>query len=172
MKLCYKDRLKTFSFGQDLVFEGYIQYKEYIGFVKAMNALKGMKLCYKDRESTRAWTSSVKVDFDKTKHLSETMIKQRKAERERLIKEERDKEVEENRRKNIEAMQKSEKLQKMKAEDREKEEKKMAKALVATQRRLAREEEEMAEKIGFEERKLLIAQRKLESIRLLDELLE
>ena len=34
------------------------------------------------------------------------------------------------------------------------------------------EEEEMAEKIGFEERKLLIAQRKLESIRLLDELLE
>ena len=34
------------------------------------------------------------------------------------------------------------------------------------------EEEEMAEKIGSEERKLLIAQRKLESIRLLDELLE
>ena len=34
------------------------------------------------------------------------------------------------------------------------------------------EEEEMAEKIGFEERKLLIAQRKLESIRILDELLE
>ena len=120
--------LKTFSFGQDLVFEGYIQFKvsqsfylkrgslinlrvqEYIGFVKAMNALKGMKLCYKDRESTRAWTSSVKVDFDKTKHLSETMIKQRKAERERLTKEERDKEVEENRKRNIAEMQKSEKL--------------------------------------------------------------
>merc|ERR1711902_298944 len=34
------------------------------------------------------------------------------------------------------------------------------------------EEEEMAEKIGVEERKLLIAQRKLESIRVLDELLE
>ena len=34
------------------------------------------------------------------------------------------------------------------------------------------EEEEIAEKIGSEERKLLIAQRKLESIRLLDELLE
>ena len=84
----------------------------------------------------------------------------------------------------------------------------MAKALVSTQRRMARylyqeflallcfyllinfivreekrkakrlrkmgltEEEEMAEKIGIEERKLLIAQRKLESIRVLDELLE
>ena len=34
------------------------------------------------------------------------------------------------------------------------------------------EEEEMAERIGVEERKLLIAQRKLESIRILDELLE
>ena len=120
--------LKTFSFGQDLVFEGYIQFKvslisshwilicnpiflqEYISFVKAMNALKGMKICYKDRESTRAWTSSIKVDFDKTKHLSETMIKQRKAERERLTQEERVKEVEENRRKNIAEMQKSEKL--------------------------------------------------------------
>lgn len=84
--------------------------QEYIGFVKAMNALKGMKVCYKDRESSRAWTSSVKVDFDKSKHLSETIIKQRKSERERLIKEERDKEVEENRRRNIEEMQKSEKL--------------------------------------------------------------
>merc|ERR1719300_1465680 len=179
--------LKTFSFGQDLVFEAYIQYKEYIGFVKAMNALKGMKLCYKDRESSRAWTSSVKVDFDKSKHLSDSMIKQRKGERERLIKEERDKEVEENRRKNIEEMQMSKELQKMDAEERERKEKKMAKALVATQRRMAREEkrkakrlkkmglteeEEMAEKIGIEERKLMIAQRKLESIRILDELLE
>ena len=88
----------------------YIILQEYIGFVKAMNALKGMKLCYKDRESSRAWTSCVKVDFDKSKHLSETLIKQRKQERERLIKEEREKEVEENRRKNIEEMQKSEKL--------------------------------------------------------------
>merc|ERR1711911_375895 len=97
--------MKTFSFGQDLVFEAYIQYKEYIGFVKAMNALKGMKLCYKDRESSRAWTSSIKVDFDKSKHLSDTSIKQRRTERERLIKEEKEKEFAENKRKNIEEMQ-------------------------------------------------------------------
>merc|ERR1711997_17258 len=93
----------------------------------------------------------------------------------------------ENKRRNIEEMQKSAKLQKLDEEEREKKEKKMAKALVATQRRMAREEkrkdkrlrkmgltedEEIAEKIGIEERKLLIAQRKLESIRVLDELLE
>ena len=59
--------IDVFTFGQDLVFEAFIQYKvgvlfnffyskiisklfqEYIGFVKAMNALRGMKLLYKDR---------------------------------------------------------------------------------------------------------------------------
>eukprot|EP00092_Neocalanus_flemingeri_P031393 GFUD01034098.1.p1 GENE.GFUD01034098.1~~GFUD01034098.1.p1 ORF type:complete len:770 (-),score=299.84 GFUD01034098.1:76-2385(-) len=179
--------ISTFSFGQDLVFEAYIQYKEYIGFVKAMNALKGMKLCYKDRESERAWTSNIKTDFDKTKHLAETTIKQRKAERERIVKDERDKEKQENNKKRLEEMQKNEQLKVMAQEDREREEKKMAKALVASQRRMAREEkrkaktlhkmglteeEEMAERIGIEERKLLLAQRKLESIRILDELLE
>merc|ERR1711941_261728 len=70
------------------------------------NALKGMKLCYKDRDSSRAWTSSIKVDFDKPKHLSDTSIKQRKMERERLIKEEKEKEFAENKRRNIEEMQK------------------------------------------------------------------
>eukprot|EP00092_Neocalanus_flemingeri_P019844 GFUD01021495.1.p1 GENE.GFUD01021495.1~~GFUD01021495.1.p1 ORF type:complete len:424 (+),score=128.01 GFUD01021495.1:62-1333(+) len=179
--------ISTFSFGQDLVFEAYIQYKEYIGFVKAMNALKGMKLCYKDRESERAWTSNIKTDFDKSKHLAETTIKQRKAERERIVKDERDKEKQENNKKRLEEMQKNEQLKVMAQEDREREEKKMAKALVASQRRMAREEkrkaktlhkmglteeEEMAERIGIEERKLLLAQRKLESIRILDELLE
>ena len=56
--------VSTFSFfgsGQDLVFDAYIQYKEYIGFVKAMNSLKGMKLCCKDRHEDRSWTANVKV---------------------------------------------------------------------------------------------------------------
>jgi arginine/serine-rich splicing factor 17 len=53
--------IQTFSFGQDLVFEAYIQYKEYIGFVKAMNSLKGMKLLNKDRSEDRAWVANIKV---------------------------------------------------------------------------------------------------------------
>ena len=36
--------IKPFSFKSDVSFEAYIQYKEYIGFVKAMTALRGMKL--------------------------------------------------------------------------------------------------------------------------------
>merc|ERR1719447_353583 len=109
-----------------------------------MNAMKGMKLCYKDRDSEKAWTSNIKVDFDKTKHLAESSTKQRKAERERIINEERDKERQEQRQKELEAMHK----------------------MGLT------EEEEMSERSGTEERKLLLAQRKLESIRILDELVE
>merc|ERR1711874_435909 len=146
--------INTFSFGQDLVFEAYIQYKEYIGFVKAMNALKGMKLCYKDRESERAWTSNIKTDFDKSKHLAETTIKQRKVERERIVKEERDKEKEESNKKRLEEMQKNEHLKLLAKEDGEREEKKMAKSLVASQRRMAREEKRKAKtlrKMGLTE---------------------
>ena len=37
------------------------EFQEYIGFVKCMNAMKGMKLCYKDRDSEKAWTSNIRV---------------------------------------------------------------------------------------------------------------
>ena len=39
-------------------------FQEYIGFVKCMNAMKGMKLCYKDRDSEKAWTSNIKVGWN------------------------------------------------------------------------------------------------------------
>ena len=55
--------IQTFSFGQDLVFDAYIMFQEYIGFVKAMNSLKGMKLLYKDRYEDRAWVANIKVLF-------------------------------------------------------------------------------------------------------------
>lgn len=42
--------INTFTFGQDLVFDAYVQFKEYIGFVKAMDRLRGMKLLYKDED--------------------------------------------------------------------------------------------------------------------------
>jgi hypothetical protein len=50
------------------------------------------------------------VDFDKTKHLSESMIKKRKEERERLIKEEADREEKEKTRSKLETLQKKEQM--------------------------------------------------------------
>ena len=72
----------------------------------------------------------------------------------------------------------------MEAEDRERERKKLAQRRLKDQRRMEREERRRKQKmrqkfssdedhkIAVEERKLLVAQRKLESIRLLDELIE
>jgi len=51
--------MKTFSFDKDLSFEGYVQFKEYICFVKAMDALRGMKLLQK--EGDKAYTANIKV---------------------------------------------------------------------------------------------------------------
>ena len=55
--------IQTFHYGQELVFDAYIQYKEYIGFVKAMNSLKGMKLLYKDRYENDTFVANIKVSY-------------------------------------------------------------------------------------------------------------
>merc|ERR1719273_174449 len=182
--------VSTFSFfgsGQDLVFDAYIQYKEYIGFVKAMNSLKGMKMCCKDRHEDRSWVANIKVDFDKTKHLADSTIKKRGQEREKLIEKEREKEEAERRSKEPAELKRQYDLRKMEATERDEilrkeaeREEKMRRRMEREERRRERkkkkrglnEDEDHDRRIAEEERKLLVAQRKLESIRLLDELLE
>uniref|UniRef100_A0A8C5M456 A-kinase anchoring protein 17A n=1 Tax=Leptobrachium leishanense TaxID=445787 RepID=A0A8C5M456_9ANUR len=93
----------TFSFGGHLNFEAYIQYKEYVGFMKAMNSLRGMKLLYKG-EDGKAVACNIKVSFDSTKHLSEASIKKRQLERQKL--QELEQRREEQKRKEKEAEEK------------------------------------------------------------------
>merc|ERR1712173_582335 len=86
-----------------------------------------------------------------------------------------------------EELKRADDLRKMEEEDRSRSMRMESEMQLKMRRRMEREEkrrqnklkvkhqtdeEEMAERIAVEERKLLIAQRKLESIRLLDELLE
>ena len=52
--------IQTFTFGQDLLFEAFVQYKEYIAFVKAMSALRGMKLLYKCDEN-KGFSANLRV---------------------------------------------------------------------------------------------------------------
>lgn len=178
--------IQTFNYGQDIQFEAFVQYKEYISFVKAMDALRGMKLLYKDTDD-KAYTANIRVDFDKTKHLSDKMIRKRRLERERLEalealrleqvrkereEEERKREVEREKKLAVERerQRRREEKQRLKAERRrEREEKRRQKRVEKKQRE---EEERMQLKIALEERRLLIAQRKLESLRLLSELFE
>lgn len=58
-------------------FEAYIQYKDYISFVKAMDTFRGMKLLYIEDNKLNAYTANIRVDFDRTRHLSDTEIKKR-----------------------------------------------------------------------------------------------
>ncbi|XP_044143134.1 A-kinase anchor protein 17A [Bufo gargarizans] len=175
----------TFSFGGHLNFEAYVQYKEYVGFVKSMNALRGMKLMHKG-EDGKAVACNIKVSFDTTKHLSEASIKKRQFERQKLQELEQKREEQKRKEKEAEEKQKEEerkqkeleelekekkrkdKIKKKEEKQREREARKNKKKL---QKMQAEEQKRLQEKIRFEERKLLLAQRNLQSIRLIVELL-
>lgn len=78
--------MQMFLSEDDHYFEGYVQFRDYVGFSKAMDALRGMKLLRK--ESGINYTVSINVDFDKTKHLSDASIRRREIVRDRLVKQE------------------------------------------------------------------------------------
>lgn len=86
--------MKTFTFEQEVLFEGYVQFKDYIGFTRAMDAFKGMKLLRK-AGSEDAHTVNIIIDFDKTKHLSDPVVRRRQIVRERMIEKDRDREAKE-----------------------------------------------------------------------------
>lgn len=71
-------------------FEGYVQFKDYIGFSKTMDTLHNMKLVYTDAEDPKE--INIKVDFDRYKHLSDAAIRRREIVRDRLVKKAKEKE--------------------------------------------------------------------------------
>uniref|UniRef100_A0A9W3F7P3 A-kinase anchor protein 17A n=1 Tax=Camelus bactrianus TaxID=9837 RepID=A0A9W3F7P3_CAMBA len=175
----------TFSFGGHLNFEAYVQYREYVGFIQAMSALRGMKLMYKG-EDGKAVACNIKVSFDSTKHLSDASIKKRQLERQKLQELEQQREEQKRREKEAEERQRAEerKQKELEALERERkreekvrrrEQKQRDRELRRSQKRLeklqAEEQKRRHEKSRLEERRLLLAQRNLQSIRLVAELL-
>nr|XP_020634383.1 A-kinase anchor protein 17A [Pogona vitticeps]XP_020634384.1 A-kinase anchor protein 17A [Pogona vitticeps]XP_020634385.1 A-kinase anchor protein 17A [Pogona vitticeps]XP_020634386.1 A-kinase anchor protein 17A [Pogona vitticeps]XP_020634388.1 A-kinase anchor protein 17A [Pogona vitticeps] len=175
----------TFSFGGHLNFEAYVQYEEYAGFIKAMNALRGMKLMYKG-EDGKAVACNLKVSFDSTKHLSDASIKKRQLERQKLQELEKQREEQKRKEKEAEERQKEEERKQKEFEELERERKREEKLRKREQKQKdremrknkkklekiqAEEQKKLQEKIKLEERKLLLAQRNLQSIRLIAELL-
>ncbi|XP_006269118.1 A-kinase anchor protein 17A isoform X1 [Alligator mississippiensis] len=175
----------TFSFGGHLNFEAYVQYREYAGFIKAMNALRGMKLMFKG-EDGKAVACNIKVSFDSTKHLSDASIKKRQLERQKLQELEKQREEQKRKEKEAEEKQKEEERKQKELEEYEREKKREEKLRKREQKQKdrevrrnkkqlekmqAEEQKKLQEKIKLEERKLLLAQRNLQSIRLIAELL-
>ncbi|XP_041663680.1 A-kinase anchor protein 17A [Cheilinus undulatus] len=175
----------TFSFGGHLNFEAYVQYQEYCGFTKAMDTLRSMKLMLKGDDG-KAVACNIKVAFDTSKHLSESALKRRSQERLKLQELERQREEQKRREKEEEERRKEEERKQKELEEEEKERKKEEKIRKREQKlrereerknlkRVRRQQEEeqkkLQMKIAMEERRLLLAQRNLESIRLIAELL-
>lgn len=75
-----------------MYFEGYLQFSEYVGFVRCMDALRGKKLLRK-KDDISEWCS-IRVDFDRSKHMTDAAVKRRAIVRERLIARQRSKEEE------------------------------------------------------------------------------
>ncbi|XP_022084750.1 A-kinase anchor protein 17A-like [Acanthaster planci] len=184
---------RTFSSFNTLTFEAFIQYTEYIGFVKAMDALKGMKLMKKEtitdenEKEGKAYTADIKVDFDKTRHLCAKSIQKREKERQRLIQlekqreeqkrlereEEERKQEEERRRKEQEELYRIQRKQaKLTRKEERRQQREEKRRQLREEKKRQRQEQELQRRIALEERKLLIALRQLESIRLLTELFE
>uniref|UniRef100_A0A3Q2XQN9 A kinase (PRKA) anchor protein 17A n=1 Tax=Hippocampus comes TaxID=109280 RepID=A0A3Q2XQN9_HIPCM len=137
----------TFSFGGHLNFEAYVQYHEYCGFTKAMDTMRGMKLMLKGDDG-KAVACNIKVTFDTTKHLGES-------EPPTSPQKERERKKEEKQRKREQKLQEREERRNMKRVRKQQEE----------------EQKKLQMKIAMEERRLLLVQRNLESIRLIAELL-
>ncbi|XP_078067931.1 A-kinase anchor protein 17B-like [Mustelus asterias] len=173
----------TFSLGGLPTFEAYVQYQDYVGFVKAMESLRGMKLMHKGDDG-KALACNIKVTFDTTKHLSDSAIEKRNLERLKL--QELEKQREEQKRRDKEEEQAKEAERKRREDERERERRRKEKLRRREHRQKEREErhqlrkqwkikmgneKEQKEATAWEDRKLVLAQRKLDSYRLLTVLL-
>ncbi|XP_043651768.1 A-kinase anchor protein 17A isoform X2 [Drosophila teissieri] len=166
--------MRTFSFEQDVLFEAYVQFEEYSSFVRAMDEFRGTKLVRKFVDKTQA--INIYVSFDKQKHLSDLHIQRRERMRKKCIAKAQDEDEEREKLKKQQEeqlereRQKQEEFKKAEAEkQREREERRKEKHMKKIQER---GQVEISQKIRIEERKLMIAQRKLESIRTLEKLFE
>lgn len=95
LQMFFRRKRCIFFNDSNLYLFSYVQFSEYIGFVRTMDALRGMKLLRKEGDKNLA--ISIAVDFDTTKHLSEASIKRRQVIRDRLIMKENEKREEERR---------------------------------------------------------------------------
>lgn len=138
-----------------------------------MDEFRAMKIVRKDADKCVA--VSIRCTFDKTKHLSDNSIKRRKIIRDRLIEKDREKAEEEEKKLAAERelrekeKQKEEEAKKLQLEQQRKREERRKQKYI--QKITQDESSELTKKIRREQKKLLKAQRKVESIRLLEALI-
>ncbi|XP_075979453.1 A-kinase anchor protein 17A isoform X2 [Anticarsia gemmatalis] len=153
-------------------FEGYVQFSEYVSFVRCMDALRGRKLLRK-KDDISEWCG-IKVQFDKTKHMTDAAVKRRSIVRERLVARQRAKAEEEKLEKERIAKKEAKERQKLERAEREKLEKMREREERRKKKQLAklmeRDNVDLNNKVAEQQQKLLKAQKKLQAVRLIEEL--
>ncbi|XP_072287596.1 A-kinase anchor protein 17B-like [Pyxicephalus adspersus] len=152
-------------------FEAFIQYEDKSSAINAVCSLQGMKLMYA-AEDGKSLACDFKVCLDTTNHFSEQAVNKRAAERLRLqeleLQRKQEKEEDERKRKMEEkkARARRRKARLKRKLQRQKREQK------AAQQKEACPEDEIEDTQEWEDRKLILAQRRLESIKLFSVLLD
>ncbi|XP_061454243.1 A-kinase anchor protein 17B-like isoform X2 [Rhineura floridana] len=173
--------MNNFTFRGLRTFDAFVQYQESTSFSKAMETLKGMKLMFKGDDG-KALACNIKVTSDTTSHFSESAINQRNLERLTLQGLERERRREENRgKKGTERKRHDDDDDEKKVGDgkRKYKIKRRGKRQIDRDEKRPRKQQKVtaAEELWpenmpeWEERKYLLAQRRVESIRLLTVLL-
>ncbi|CAH0587896.1 unnamed protein product [Chrysodeixis includens] len=155
-----------------LYFEGYVQFSEYLSFVRCMDTLRGKKLLRK-RDDIAEWCG-IKVDFDKSKHMTDAAVKRRAIVRERLSARQQAKDNEEKAEKERATKREAKERQKYEHTEREK----LAKMREREERRkkkqlaklMQKDNLDLNSKVVEEQKKLMKEQKKLQAIRLIEEL--
>ncbi|XP_075429463.1 A-kinase anchor protein 17B-like [Ascaphus truei] len=154
-------------------FDAFLQYEDHASFVNAMESLHGMKLMLKG-EDGKAVACDIKATLDTTKHFSEDAVNRRNAERLKL------QELEQQRKQEKEDEEAERKRKVEERKCREKKRRIKLKRKVQRQRECVEpditEQDPCPERVEdtqeWDDRKLLLAQRRVESFKLLTVLLE
>uniref|UniRef100_A0A8C8VE39 RRM domain-containing protein n=1 Tax=Pelusios castaneus TaxID=367368 RepID=A0A8C8VE39_9SAUR len=156
--------LNNFLFGSLQTFEAFVQDQEYTASGKVMQSLRGMKLMFKGDDGN-ALACNMKVTSDRTKHFSKGAIRERRLEKQKL--QELDQEREKGKKREVEEAVRKAKLKRREHRQIDRDETHPRK-----QQKVTAEEQQWPENMPeWEERRYLLAQRRVESIRLLTVLL-
>ncbi|CAI4224682.1 unnamed protein product [Auanema sp. JU1783] len=159
-------RSKRFSFDQDLTFECYVQYEECEGFENAMKGLRDMKWFKKTEE--KVYQANIKVEFDKSFHLSSELIKKRESFKENIV-QMKLKKAEAEKQKLAEELDRQQREKEEKeAELKKKEERRVLKKELDKKKR----EEDEDNRVKLEEMKVKKAERLAQSERLLEDVFD
>ncbi|OCT65955.1 hypothetical protein XELAEV_18042209mg [Xenopus laevis] len=159
------------SLGGLQTFEAFLQYKDIPSSINAIQALCGMKLMYSS-EDGKCLACDIKVTIDTTKHFSKEAISKRNIERLQLqeLEQQRKEEKEEEAERKRKAKERKLRARKRRARLKRKLQKQKEQEKNTQEKDICFEDVENTEE--WEERKLLLAQRRVESMNLLSLLLD